>query len=380
MKKLLCSPTLLGLIVACLLTNTFFSTIVLGSADYSSYVGNVAETAGIRVNDEFQNQLALLQEPKESPESYFLEYLRKDTNGLSNLYETFEASSIAKSEIAAYGITGDVARLLEEKCEALQASVDAKAKSGEALDLYLAGFTTHEHNALVFIWRMFALEGALIGVLMVLLLIGYEQNNRTAALVFSLRKGRRLMSAKLLAAMAVGLASFVLVWFASMAIYLALHPYLIHIWHSSVSSAFHIVFDSFVFRPFLTWDSFSLFEYAFAQLGISIGIVLSVMLLGFFIGMLIKNNYLAFFIFLVTVMVLYILPPTLASIGQIEMSSYVINHNPVRLWWMQEYWFTEGTRQYLWPRFETIGVASSLLVLSLLALLGYRHFWRKDLA
>jgi ABC-type transport system involved in multi-copper enzyme maturation permease subunit len=379
-KKLLTSPAILGFFAACLLVNVFFSALVLGDSGYPAYVSSAAQTAGTRVDESFHEKLALMKEPQHTQKAWYLEALRAETEGMPNIYETFDAASIADAYSKMFKTTEETTRLLQEKYALLQASVDEKAKNGEGLDLYFAGATSSEHSALAFLWRLLTLEGALLGVLMMLFLIGYEQSNRTETLILSLRKGRRLMRTKLAAALLVGIPAFVLLWLATMALYLALHPFIVDIWNSSVSSAFHIILDETGKRPFITWDSLSLLEYAFAQLGISTALVACLTLLGFFIGIYIRKTYLAFLVALITVMMLLIVPILISRIDIFEMAAHILNHNPVRLWWNQELWFTDGTRQYLWPRFETWGSMSSLLLLALLSLIGYGRFKRKDIA
>ena len=377
-RKLLRAPAMLVLLAVCLLFNVLFC--LSGVRDYDAYVGNAAKEYGIRIDDAFHQALAERSEHENTQNWHFLEDLRWETENTGNVYENFSAISIAESEIETFQITGLPAKLLLEKCARLQASVDAKAKTGEALDLYYAGYTQSAHARLTELWKLLASEGAILGALMTLYLVGYENNNRMELLVLSTRHGRGLLWKKLTASLVCVLLGFVFLWFATMAVYLAFHPSLANIWHSSVSSDFNFIYDYACYHPYITWGSFSVLSYAFAQLGISAGLAICFALMGFVFGLYVKNTYLAFFGLLITAVGLLFLPIVLfRALGSGWIGTYILFYNPVMLWHMQSLWFTDGMQYYLWPNFETWGACISLMVFAALSAIGFLQFHRRDI-
>jgi hypothetical protein len=218
------------------------------------------------------------------------------------------------------------------------------------------------------------IEGVLIAVLLTLLSLGYEHNQKTWNVVYAAKTGRKVLKYKLLASVTAGTGVYALLAVLTLRVYFTRNNYN-GVWDSSVSSIFNYIYDKVAgMRPFSTWYSFTLSSYLWATLVISLGVILCFILMAFIVGTLSDNNYIGFIILLTVNAGMVALPQKMpASIR------FPIILSPIWLWLKQLLWFTDGDFDILWPHFETVGVCTSLVILVICSMLAGIRFRRKDL-
>ncbi|SHI23043.1 hypothetical protein SAMN02745823_03668 [Sporobacter termitidis DSM 10068] len=377
LKKLVSSAALWAFLAACMLFNILLIAADASGNTYAGFVGTAAEKTGYTLGERFSSRLEQLPFSNETEERY-LSWLRRETSDVKDIFDGYDApEKIGEQYIGALGLKGSTADMMRAKYQALQKSVDEKAARGESLTVYFAGDTYGMHKQLFGgVMKWLTTEGLLIAALVTLLSVGFENICRTDQLVYSTKTGRRVLRKKLPAAVLTGLAAYLLLVAVTLPVYLLMNHYG-GIWGSSVSSVFNYVFDYICGqKPFITWQSYTVITYIPAVIAASAGLILCFALLAFVIGVLLKNSYVGFVVFIIIDAALFLLP---ASLNQTSLAFYISVLNPVSLWYKQYLWFTDGGPDILWPHFETLGIIATFCLLTIFCILSARRFRKKDL-
>lgn len=379
LKKLLSSAAVWGFLAVCLLFNIY---LVLSSSgdQYADFVGAASNDTGYILGQSFDERLS--QFTVSGEQAQYLEQLTSDTYDATDVLDGYETEGIGERYIAAAGATGSFAKGMRDKYSALQKVVDEKAANNESLTLYFASATYNRHQQLfngLTGWLL--IEGVLVSALLALLLVGYENSHGTEDIVYSTKKGRRILRSKLTASMSAGLGAYALLAVFTFLVYFSVNAYG-SVWGSSVSSIFNYSYDVIAgYRPFLTWCSFSVLTYFMATLGMSAGLIICFTLMAFTIGILIRNHYIGFLVFLAANAVFIVVPshiPNGLTAGLV--ARYYSMLSPVWLWLKHGIWFTDGDVDILWPHFETLGLCVSFFVLAAFCLFATIHFRKRDLS
>lgn len=377
LKKLLKSAAVWGFIAVCLL----FNIIIISNSGnaYADFVSTVAEDTGYILDQSFYAKLSQVT-ASDKQAKYYLEQLKYETGGVTDVFEGYEVKDIADIYINVAGLSGFFAKTMRDKYTALQKVVEEKAERDESLTLYFAGATHHRHNFLFgTLTGWLFTEAVLVSVLLVLLSIGYENIHGTENLVYSTKKGRLVLRPKFAASVTVGFLAYALLALITLVVYFSKTQYG-GVWRSSVSSLFNYRVDLIAgIRPFVTWYSFNILTYLMAMLAMGAGVVLCFMLMAFSIGMLVRNSYMAFLVLLIANGVNVVLPMQVSQTLPIGLAVRCFSIlSPVWLWLKQGIWFTDGDIDIIWPHFEMFGLCMSLAVLTALCLLATNYFRKRD--
>lgn len=377
LKKLLKSAAVWGFIAVCLL----FNIIIISNSGnaYADFVSTVAEDTGYILDQSFYEKLSQVT-ASDKKAKYYLEQLKYETDGVTDVFEGYEVKDIADIYINVAGLSGFFAKTMRDKYTALQKVVEEKAERDESLTLYFAGATHHRHNFLFgTLTGWLFTEAVLVSVLLVLLSIGYENIHGTENLVYSTKKGRLVLRPKFAASVTVGFLAYALLALITLVVYFSKTEYG-GVWRSSVSSLFNYRVDLIAgIRPFVTWYSFNILTYLMAMLAMGAGVVLCFMLMAFSIGMLVRNSYMAFLVLLIANGVNVVLPMQVSQTLPIGLAVRCFSIlSPVWLWLKQGIWFTDGDIDIIWPHFEMFGLCMSLAVLTALCLLATNYFRKRD--
>lgn len=377
LKKLLKSAAVWGFIAVCLL----FNIIIISNSGnaYADFVSTVAEDTGYILDQSFYEKLSQVT-ASDKKAKYYLEQLKYETDGVTDVFEGYEVKDIADIYINVAGLSGFFAKTMRDKYTALQKVVEEKAERDESLTLYFAGATHHRHNFLFgTLTGWLFTEAVLVSVLLVLLSIGYENIHGTENLVYSTKKGRLVLRPKFAASVTVGFLAYALLALITLVVYFSKTEYG-GVWRSSVSSLFNYRVDLIAgIRPFVTWYSFNILTYLMAMLAMGAGVVLCFMLMAFSIGMLVRNSYMAFLVLLIANGVNVVLPMQVSQTLPIGLAVRCFSIlSPVWLWLKQGIWFTDGDIDIIWSHFEMFGLCMSLAVLTVLCLLATNYFRKRD--
>ena len=371
-RKLVRLPALWVFLALCLA----FNGILLFEADSLRQPFNeasaIAKELGQRVDGDFLERLEnrsrteygdmILAEAQEMTD-IFADY---DTKYLSDFYaDVLEGSPAAQ-------------RVMARKYTLLMERVEHLSEAGAAMDLYAGPITQQAHQFLYnSLFRAITIEAAMLGMLSILYLLGYEEQQRTISLTCASCTGRRLYRQKVLAGLTAAVVLYALLAAITLAAYFCLWDYG-GIWSASVSSQFNYLTDMMLSRPFFTWADFTVGTYLAAVLALGAALTVVFALLAAVCGLMFRNTYAAALVLAVLCFGGVGLASALAEAG-LWLAYFLALVHPSCVWLGVGGWFTELGLSGAVPWQETAAVGLNLLVLGAGTLLALRHFGRKDI-
>ena len=370
-SKLARLPALWGFLALCLA----FNCLLIGSGDHWRWEWN--ETAamtgelGQRVNQDFLDGL------EQRPQSDYRDYLLSAGEGMTDIYEDYDLKALSGFYNGYVKSSPTAAALMERKYNRLAERVVHLSETGAAMDLYGGPMTHYVHQFLYgTLMRAVLTEGVVLGMLSMLFLLGYENQQRTAAGVYATRTGRKLCGCKILAGVGWALAAYLLLAAVTLGIFLLFWDWS-GIWSGSVSGQFNYITDLFYPRPFLTWTDFTAGGYLAAVVGLGGLLTVVFTLLAAVCGTLMRNVYLSALMLALLLCGCAAVQALCAQAG-LWMGYALLTFQPVSIWLTINGWFTElGLNGFL-PWQETIGTGLGLAVCGLGTALALKHFGRKD--
>lgn len=371
-RKLLALPALWVFLALCLAFNGLLMGTNLSGRALLQEASSAAQTLGQRVDDTFRAGLA------QRPATQERAILEEATQDLENIYAGYDLTSLSTFYQDYVKSSPWAAQAMARKYDLLAQRVDHLAQTGAALDL-CAGPVTHDSHQFLFgtLLRAVLGEGAILGMLITLYLLGYEHLHRAEAMAYTTRTGRGLLRRKLGVAAALSVALYVLLALVTLGVYFALWDYS-GLWGASVSSQFNYLVDLMVQRPFLPWTDFTLAGYLAAFLALGGALVGACALLGGLCGCLVRGTYRAA-LGLILLCLLPLAGEAACAQGGLWAGYYALSLHPVGIWLNCNGWFTEGGLGALIPWQETASLLVAFLLLAAALTLALRHFRRKDL-
>lgn len=370
-SKLARLPALWGVLVLCLA----FNCLLIGSGDRWRWEWN--ETAsmtgglGQRVDTDFLDRLGW------RPQSDYRDYLLSAAEGMTDVYADYDLKSLSNFYNDYVKSSPTAAALMERKYERLAERIAHLSETGAAMDWY-GGPVTHNVHQFLYgvLMRAVLTEGAVLGMLSMLFLLGYENQQRTAAGVYASCTGRKLCCCKVLAGITWALSVYLLLAAVTLGIFLLFWDWS-GVWGGSVSSQFNYVIDLFYPRPFFTWTDFTVGGYLAAAVGLGGLLTVVFALLAAICGTLMRNVYLSALL-LTLLLCGGAAAQALCAQAGLWMGYALLTFQPVSVWLYINGWFTELGLNAFIPWQETVGTGLSLAVCGLETALALRHFWRKD--
>lgn len=374
-KKLLSLPMLWVFLLLCLMLN---SALIIGSVyhtnatRYVQYISETVSVTGTQMGQSFDQSLAIM--PKNEWHTLF-------TSETANAEDTFtdaNTTEIGKLFVSRIGLSGFWEKQMTTKYEKLQASVNELSEQKAGLSVYVAGMTYALHQLLFFtLFRAITTEACLLAILMMLYALGFEAQNRTESIVYSTHCGRKAQRCKLIAGLITSILTFVILSGLSLLLFFTIFDFS-GIWESSVSSRFNYIQYAGFRKPFWTWIPFTVRGYLLAMVALSAALTMVFALFGALIGLLCRNTYVGFVIFLALALCMMALPYLCASL-QLWGGYFLSELLPVPLWYCSSQWLTDMGDIALLPWHESLGLAGNTVVLLLLNWLALGKFKRKDM-
>ena len=285
--KLARLPALWGVLVLCLA----FNCLLIGSGDHWRREWNetAAMTGGLgqRVDSDFLDGLG------RRPRLDYRDYLLSAAEGMTDVYADYDLKALSGFYNGYVKSSPAAAALMDRKYDRLAERIAHLSETGAAMDWYGGPITHYVHQFLYgTLMRAVLTEGAVLGMLSMLFLLGYENQQRTAAGVYASRTGRKLCRCKVLAGITWALAVYLLLAAVTLGIFLLFWDWR-GVWDGSVSSQFNYVIDLFYPRPFFTWTDFTAGGYLAAAVGLGGLLTVVFALLAAICGTLMRNVYLS---------------------------------------------------------------------------------------
>lgn len=335
-RKLLGLPALWVFLALCLA----FNGLLLCQGDYIRDWFNqgsaLARDLGQRMDEHFVQ--ALEQRPRSEYEDAVLDAAARG----ENVFDGYDLGSLCGCYQDGVLLGSPWAQAkMAEKYALLASRQTHLAETQAALDLYAGPATQASHQFLYgTLFRALTGEGAILGMLGALFLLGYEGMHRTTLTVYSSRSGRRRVVGTKLAAGALAAAGlFLLLCAVTLAAYFALWDYR-GVWGASVSSQFNYITEMLVRRPFLTWADFTVGGYLAAVIALGTLLCAACALLAGWVGALTPNVYCA-----ALLLILLLLGgtwlQTAAAQGGAWRAYFLLSFQPTAAWLNLPGWFTE---------------------------------------
>ena len=369
--KLARLPALWGVLALCLA----FNCLLIGSGDRWRWEWNetAAMTGGLsqRVDGDFLDGLG------RRPQSDYRNYLLSAAEGMTDIYADYDLKSLSYFYNSYVKSSPTAAVLMECKYERLAERIAHLSETGAVMDWYGGPITHNVHQFLYgTLMRAVLTEGAVLGMLSMLYLLGYENQQRTVAGVYASRTGRKLCRCKVLAGITWALAVYLLLAAVTLGIFLLFWDWS-GVWGGSVSGQFNYIIDLFYPRPFFTWTDFTVGGYLAAAVGLGGLLTVVFALLAAVCGTLVQNIYLSA-LALTLLLCGGAAAQALCAQAGLWMGYALLTFQPVSVWLYINGWFTELGLNAFIPWQETVSTGLGLAVCGLGTALVLRHFGRKD--
>lgn len=369
--KLARLPALWGVLALCLA----FNCLLIGSGDRWRWEWNetAAMTGGLsqRVDGDFLDGLG------RRPQSDYRDYLLSAAEGMTDIYADYDLKSLSYFYNSYVKSSPTAAVLMECKYERLAERIAHLSETGAVMDWYGGPITHNVHQFLYgTLMRAVLTEGAVLGMLSMLYLLGYENQQRTVAGVYASRTGRKLCRCKVLAGITWALAVYLLLAAVTLGIFLLFWDWS-GVWGGSVSGQFNYIIDLFYPRPFFTWTDFTVGGYLAAAVGLGGLLTVVFALLAAVCGTLVQNIYLSA-LALTLLLCGGAAAQALCAQAGLWMGYALLTFQPVSVWLYINGWFTELGLNAFIPWQETVSTGLGLAVCGLGTALVLRHFGRKD--
>ncbi len=372
-RKLAQLPALWGVLALCLA----FNCLLISSGDRWRWEWN--ETAAIiggqgqRVDDGFLDGL------RRRPQSEYRDYLLSAAEGMTDIYADYDLRPLVNYYTGYVKNSPGAIALMERKYDRLAGRIAHLSETGAAMDWYSGPVTQNIHQFLYsMLMRAVLTEGAVLGMLSMLFLLGYENQQRTAAGVYASRTGRRLCRWKVLAGITWALVVYLLLAAVTLGVFLPFWDWS-GVWGGSVSSQFNYVIDMLVRRPFFTWADFTAGSYLMAVVGLGGLLTVVFALLAAVCGTLIQNVYLSALVLTLLLCGGAAAQALCAQVG-LWIGYALLTFQPVSVWLYVNGWFTELGLNAFVPWQESVGTGLSLAICGVGTALALRRFGRKDVS
>lgn len=370
-RKLARMPVLWAVLTLCAIFNCTQMLEIAPYIDLFNEAGEAASQLGQRVDEDFLTGL------RQREQTSYRDALLEAVEGMENVFETLDIQ-VLSAYYEKYMDSSPLAQsLMAWKYDMAEERAAHLARTGAAMDLYAGPVTTQVHQFLFGnLLLKVLMESAVLGMLSILYLLGYEDIQHTTHAVCATRTGRKLWRPKVLAGVGAAVGLYAVLAGSALAAFFTVWDFS-GIWSASVSSQFNCHTDLLIIRPFMTWADFSVAGYLAAVLLLGGVLVIVLALLAAVAGLLVRNVYLAGLVLMVLCTSGYAVGVALAELGWWELF-VVFTFNPVLLLLEVNAWFTEVGMNTFIPWQETVGTVGGLALLSGGTALALRRFRRKD--
>ncbi len=406
-RKVIQSPIFLGLF---LLFSVYNIYLIVSSSDHKeelkivnelidTYGRDISDTSLAQLDQDIQKEMTQLkrsaglefQSVHELLENMSLEeqeaYSQEQWNQIQQLavkemyfntarsidesYAEIDIQATGEGEVRMYGLSGSAAFYLLQEYEKLDKRFEELVKNGEQKQWFFAGKAYFMHSFLFqTVFRHIIIESLLLIVLATALITAYEFEQKTQLLIFSTKRGRKLMKDKFSASIAIALFTMIFLLGITLGTFFIVFDYS-HVWSTSISSAFNWEYNF----PYIAWWDISVGTFLWLAAGIVLAGGLLISCLTFALATVVKNSYIAFAgisLFFVAVLLL----PSFMSKSSILF--FITGYNLSQLLLGISNSFMggglTGSRNYEW-----LTVSCWTLIAAGICFVAYRRFTKTDI-
>lgn len=215
-----------------------------------------------------------------------------------------------------------------------------------------------------------ALQSVILIVLMTALVTNYEVEQRTQLLLYTTHKGRFLMRNKFAASLLLATLTFFMLLIPSFILYFTIYDFS-EVWQTVVSSGLNWEYK----LPYITWWELEVWQFFLLAIAVEWGVVILIAVLGFFLSLWIKNTYFTWILSMAVLIGLFLLPsvfnayPVLQFVTLLNVTTLLLNPHM---------YFSGGITLTMVQYFEVGSLLIGFAVATILSILSYRRFMKKD--
>lgn len=298
-------------------------------------------------------------------------YLVQASN-LEQRYAKIDVQELQRDILMSMELTGPGARIVERHFEKVDQRLNEFVNNEEYKQWFFAGNPYRMHSHLFrSIFKMIALEGTILVVLMTAFLVCYEQDHRTSLVVYSTKKGRTVQLSKWFASMIASVCTGVFILVLTLGVYFSVYDYS-GLWSSSVSSGLNWEHK----LPYVLWWDMSYLTYVIFAIGIVISLWLIIATCTFVTSVLLQNSYITMISMFLLLVAIFIVPSAL----HFSSLLLVIAHFNITLLLLNPHMYFNSLAGLIGFRyFEVTTLVTWTIFAGVLLLISYRYFHRKDL-
>lgn len=290
---------------------------------------------------------------------------------LIDAYEDLDIMEMAQGGIEAYGIGGDAANLVRKNYEKLIPRFNELKNNGEHKNLFFIGTIYKTHSLLfkkIFVKVIF--EIIILIILAVSLLVNYERDNKTIALVSSTKRGRELIKDKLFICIVSAIIITALILGITLLVYFTVFDYS-KVYKVPISSALN-----WELQPVISWFNVTFIEYLLMCIAVVFIASIIFASITFVICSVLKSSYKTFFVFFIIFGIVFMLP---AFTGNYSKLLIWCHFNVFNLILNPNLWFREAGPFFTYKGYEFWVLSTSGLVTSLLTILCIKRFKKESI-
>lgn len=215
-----------------------------------------------------------------------------------------------------------------------------------------------------------ALQSVILIVLMTALVTNYEVEQRTQLLLYTTQKGRFLMRNKFAASLLLATLTFFMLLIPSFILYFTIYDFS-EVWQTVVSSGLNWEYK----LPYITWWELEVWQFFLLAIAVEWGVVILIAVLGFCLSLWIKNTYFTWILSMAVLIGLFLLPsvfnayPALQFVTLLNVTTLLLNPHM---------YFSGGITLTMVQYFEVWSLLIGFAVATILSILSYRRFMKKD--
>ena len=284
--------------------------------------------------------------------------------------EAFESSSYMDQQVAYYRLSGPAKEQLKHIVPQMEERME-QIKKENIQAAYVPNALVRQHSALFGQLLFFVLiEALLFSILFTARLTAWEEEERTAPMIYPTKYGRRLYGNKLLCALLVSCAVYLILSFSALALYFYLTPYGAW-WHQPVSSSWNGEGDSL----FVTWFDWTFQTYMIAHWFVALAILLLIVGYTWVCTLVVKWTYASVLTVLGGLVALFIAPGFMPVDSRVVLwSHYTLSTLIMNM----KSWFVLPRGIMTAVHYEVITLASATFLLFLVSGLAITFLRTRD--
>lgn len=291
---------------------------------------------------------------------------------IDSTYSQIDLIQVAETEIMKFGLGGKAADTVREQYTKLGERFEELKENGEHKNIFFISKIYRMHSLLFKnLFGSIILQVMILVVLITGRVINYEFENKTHPLVYSTKKGRRLMTDKFFASIFASIIVTTIILGITLSVYFMVFNYS-GLWNVPISSYFNLEYN----LPYISWWNMFFVQYLLCSIVLVYICEMLFTAITFIISAFIRNTYIVFFIFGIIFGLGWMIP---AFIPRDTNAIFIGYFTPFTLVFNSSVRFMESGAFTTFKYYELITIIVWSLLLLILSSLCIRRFKRRNI-